>query len=149
MYEKVWRYLELEKILDAPDFLSRLKLFSDMVFQPLSHLFFWVCLFAFPAILPKFGYKDSPSKWKMAYYVITTLQVISRMYDKWSKMIEYYNLGTFFLVEHIKHARTPINYVINSSHPSHQLFRYPAMSSLLLLNNVKKVPAKHSLEALD
>lgn len=148
MYEKVWRYLELEKTLDTPDFLSRLKLFSDLIFQPLSHLFFWVCMFAFPAILPRFGYSGSPSKLKMAYYLFTTLKMVETMFSKWSKMIEYYNLGTFFLVEHIKHARTPINYVINSSHPSHQLFKYPAMAALLL-NNVKQIPAKHSLEALD
>ena len=135
MYQKVWRYLELEKILDSPNFLSRLKVFSDLIFQPLSHLFFWVCLFAFPTILPKFGYSESPTKLKMLFYIISSIQVIYHMYDKWSKMIEYYNLGTFFLVEHIKYAKTPVHYVIRSSHPSHQLFKYPAMN--LLLNKVE------------
>jgi hypothetical protein len=134
MHNKVWKYIELEKKLDSPDFLSRLKVFSDLIFQPFSHLIFWVCLFTFPAILIKFGYSESPTKMKLLFYVISSLQVVYHMFNGWIKMIEYYNLGTFFLIEHIKYARTPFYYKINSSTPSHQLFRYAAQSSLLLKN---------------
>ena len=130
MHEKVWRYLELEKMLDSPDFLSRLKVFGDLVFQPLSHLIFWVCLFTFPAVLVRFGYAEKPTKMKMIFYVISSLQVLYNMGIGWSKMIEYYDLGTHFLVEHINQARNPIYYKINSKHPSHQLFRLSAAAAL-------------------
>ena len=130
MHNKVWRYLELEKTLDSPDFLSRLKVFGDLVFQPLSHLIFWVCLFTFPAVLVRFGYSENPTKTKLIFYVISSLQVIYNMAIGWSKMIEYYDLGTYFLIEHIKNTRNPIHYKINSSHPSHQLFRLSAAEAL-------------------
>ena len=130
MYEKVWRYLELEKMLDSPDFLSRLKVFGDLIFQPLSHLVFWVCLFTFPTVLVRFGYAEKPTKMKMIFYVISSLQVLYNMAIGWSKMIEYYDLGTHFLIEHIKHSRNPIYYKINSAHPSHQLFRLSAAEAL-------------------
>jgi hypothetical protein len=130
MYEKVWRYLELEQMLDSPDFLARLKVFGDLLFQPLSHLVFWVCLFTFPAVLVRFGYSEKPTKMKMIFYVISSLQVFYNMSVGWSKMIEYYDLGTHFLVEHIKNARNPIYYKINSEHPSHQLFRLSAAEAL-------------------
>lgn len=130
MYEHVWRYLELEKMLDSPDFLSRLKVFSDLIFQPISHLLFWVCLFTFPSVLVRFGYSETPSKMKLIFYTLSSIQVIYHMFIGWSKMIEYYNLGTLFLVEHIKQARNPIYYKINSAHPSHQLFRYAATAAL-------------------
>lgn len=135
MHEKVWRYIELEKMLDSPDFLSRLKVFGDLIFQPLSHIIFWVCLFTFPSILVRFGYSETPSKMKMLVYVISSLQVFYHMINGWIKMVEYYNLGTFFLVEHIKVARMPFYYNIQSSTPSHQLFRYAASS--LLLKDIK------------
>ena len=130
MHEKVWRYLELEKMLDSPDFLSRLKVFGDLVFQPLSHLVFWVCLFTFPAVLVRFGYAEKPTKMKMIFYVISSIQVLYNMAVGWSKMIEYYDLGTHFLIEHINQARNPIYYKINSAHPSHQLFRLSAAAAL-------------------
>lgn len=148
MHSKVWRYLELEKTLDSPDFLSRLKVFGDLVFQPISHVLFWVCLFSFPAVLLKFGYSENPTKMKMIFYIVSSLQVLYNAFVGWSKMIEYYNLGTFFLIEHIRYARTPFYYKIRSSHPSHQLFRYSALNSLLL-NDVKQVSSKHALETLD
>jgi len=130
MYDKVWRYLELEKMLDSPDFLSRLKVFGDLAFQPFSHLIFWVCLFTFPSILVRFGYSEKPTKIKLIFYVVSSLQVLYNMFVGWSKMIEYYDLGTHFLVEHIKNARNPIYYKINSEHPSHQLFRLSAAEAL-------------------
>jgi hypothetical protein len=130
MYKKVWRYLELEKMLDSPDFLSRLKVFGDLIFQPLSHLVFWVCLFTFPAVLVRFGYAEKPTKMKMVFYVISSIQVLYNMAIGWSKMIEYYDLGTHFLIEHIRNARSPIYYKINSKHPSHQLFRLSAAEAL-------------------
>ena len=130
MHTKVWRYLELEKTLDSPDFLSRLKVFGDLVFQPLSHIFFWACLFTFPTVLLKFGYSESPTKMKMLFYIVSSLQVFYHMFNGWNKMIEYYNLGTFFFVEHINNAKNPIEYIINSPHPSHQLFRLSAAKAL-------------------
>lgn len=130
MHDKVWRYLELEKTLDSPNFLSRLQVFSDLVFQPLSHLMFWVCLFTFPAVLVRFGYSETPTKMKMLFYIVSSLQVLYNTFNGWSKMVEYYNLGTLFLVEHIKNAKQPIHYTIKSSHPSHQLFRLSAAAAL-------------------
>jgi hypothetical protein len=130
MHSKVWRYLELEKTLDSPDFLSRLKVFSDLVFQPISHILFWACLFTFPSVLVKFGYSETPSKMKLIFYILSSLQIVYNTFVGWSKMIEYYDLGTFFLVEHIKYAKNPIYYKINSPHPSHQLFRYSAATAL-------------------
>jgi hypothetical protein len=45
-------------------------------------------------------------------------------------MLEFYHLGTLFLVQHIKYARARPYFVINSSKKSHQLFKYAAYDSL-------------------
>ena len=130
MYEKVHRYLELEKIVDSSDFLSRLRLYADLILQPLGHILFWCCLFLFPSVLTRFGYSESPSMIKYMLYVVSTLQVLFHCGTAWSNMIEFYHLGTLFLVTHIKYARGYPYYKIRSTHPSHQLFRYAAAVSL-------------------
>jgi hypothetical protein len=131
MQDKVWRYIELEKRLNSPDFLSRLKLWSELIIQPIGHIIFWVCLFSAPALLSYFGFTEEPTTFKMLMYAFNTFQVLTAMFKGWSNMIEYYHLGTHFLCQRIKYAKTKINYVINSSTPSHQLFKYAALDLLL------------------
>jgi hypothetical protein len=130
MYDKVWRYLELEKTFDPPDFLSRLRLASDLVFQPIGHILFWVCFFSFPRILTYFRYKENPSKFTLLMYCVSSLHIFVGCLLSWSKMLEFYHLGTLFLVQHIKYARARPYFVINSSQKSHQLFKYAAYDSL-------------------
>jgi hypothetical protein len=130
MYEKVWRYIELEKKFEPPDFLSKLHIAADLIIQPFGHLFFWACFFAFPALLAKFGYAEKPTFLKLLFYVISGIQVIVKMVTSWGDLIEYYQLGTLFLVTHIKFARGYPHYVINSPERSHQLFRYAAAEAL-------------------
>jgi hypothetical protein len=130
MYEKVHRYLELEKIVDSPDFLSRLRLYADLILQPVGHVIFWCCLFSFPTVLASFGYSESHSIVKYILYIASSLQVVMHCLTAWSNMIEFYHLGTLFLVTHIKYARGHPYYKIRSAHPSHQLFRYAAAVSL-------------------
>lgn len=129
MHKEVWRYLELEEKLDSPDFLSRLSLVADLVLQPLGHVLFWVCFMAFPALLTRFGYSETPTKLRFGMYIVSSLQVFARCIKSWSEMIEFYNLGTLFLVTHIRHCRTPFQYTIKSGRPSHQLFRYAALTA--------------------
>jgi hypothetical protein len=131
MYDKVWRYIELEKKWNTPNFLSRLQIWAELIIQPLGHILFWICLFAAPSLLTYFGFVDTPTNLKMAMYGFNTIQVLIAMFKGWINVIEYYHLGTLFLCERIKHSRSKINYIIKSSDPSHQLFRYAALNSLL------------------
>jgi hypothetical protein len=134
MYKNVHRYLELENRLDKPDFFSRLKIVGDLIIQPIGHLLFWIGMFLFPSILVHFGYAEKPTAFKILFYIVSSAQVVWHCFDGWSKMVEYYNLGTLFMVQHIKYARTHFPFTVNSSKPSHNLFRYAAMD--LLLKNV-------------
>ena len=130
MHEKVHRYLELERKLDNPNFLSRIRLAADAVLQPISHLMFWLCLWFFPSVLLQFGYTETPSTFQFVFYVVTTIQVLLECVHTWKTLFEFYDLGTFFLVKHIKYARNRPYYHIQSSHPSHQLFKYAAFTAL-------------------
>jgi hypothetical protein len=131
MHDKVWRYIELEKRWNAPDFLSRLQIWAELIIQPIGHIIFWICLLAAPSLLIYFGYSEEPTNLKMFMYGFNTLQVLIAMVKGWSNVIEYYHLGTHFLCQRIKYAKTNFNFVVNSSNPAHQLFRYAALNSLL------------------
>jgi hypothetical protein len=141
MYKAVHRYLELETIVDSPDFLSRMLLLNDTIIQPLFHLAFWVCFWAFPEILPYFRYSETPSTLKLVMYITSSLQMVYSTIVKWSNIVEFYHLGTLFLVTHIQMCRRHNPFVIRSDTPSHQLFRYSS-----LLENLSDVPTKHSLK---
>ena len=127
MHEKIWRYLELEKKLDSSSFFSRLMLIAELIVHPIGHVLFWVSFLWFPGVLSYFGYAEEPSFLKIALYIFSSGQAILAMARGWSKMIEFYHLGTLFLVTHIKHCRTPNPFVIRSSTKSHQLFRYSSL----------------------
>lgn len=131
MYDKVWKYIELEKRWNSSDFLSRLQVWSELIIQPIGHILFWICLIAAPSLLSYFGYTEEPTNLKMAMYAFNTFQTLIAMFKGWSNVIEYYHLGTLFLCERIKYAKSNFKYVINSSNQSHQLFRYAALNSLL------------------
>lgn len=130
MYKQVHRYLELEKLVDTPDFLSRLTLAADLVVQPLNHILFWCSLFFFPSFITRFGYSESPTVFRIILYIVSSIQVFMKCVTSWTNMIEFYHLGTLFLVTHIKYARGYPYYKIRSAHPSHQLFRYAAAEAL-------------------
>lgn len=131
MEDKIWRYIELEKKLDSSDFLSRLKVFAELIIQPLGHILFWIFLCTAPFFLTYFGFTEEITTLKMCMYAFNTFQVFISMFKGWSNVLEYYHLGTFFLCERIKHSKSKFNYIINSSTPSHQLFKYVALNSLL------------------
>jgi hypothetical protein len=130
MDKQVWRYLELEEALNPPDVVSRVKLLIDLVLQPAGHVLFWMCFLAFPSLLRMLGYTESPTKWKLLWYLMGTARVVWVWFTGWRDMIEYYHLGTLFLVTHIRYARTPFQYEIQSDRPSHQLFKYAALTAL-------------------
>ena len=141
MHKDVYRYLELEKKVDKPDFFSRALLVGECVLQPLGHILFWMGICGFPEILAYFGSTEEPSIAKLCFYAFNTVQVLIQMFTSWSNMIEFYHLGTLFLITHIKLCRTPNPFVINSSTPSHKLFRYSS-----LLEHLSNVSTKHSLK---
>jgi len=129
IHAQVWRYLELEKKLDSPDFFSRIQLAAELCIQPLIHILFWMCFFLWPNALKPFGYVTL-TKFRVTMYVISSIQMCVHAWNGWRNMIEFYHLGTLFLVTHIKYAKHPFAYTINSSHPSHQLFKYAAFTAL-------------------
>ena len=131
MYKQVHRYLELEKLVDTPDFLSRLTLVADLIIQPLNHILFWCSLFFFPSFITRVGYSESPTTFRIILYIVSSVQVFMKCVTSWTNMIEFYHLGTLFLVTHIKHCRTPNPFVIRSSTKSHQLFRYSSLLEYL------------------
>ena len=143
MYQKVWRYLELETKFDPPDFLSRLQLFADLLVQPMSHVLFWVCFLAFPKVLTYFRYKENPSKFTLFLYVLSTLHIFWGCLNSWSNMIEFYHLGTHFLVQHIKYARSRPYFVVNSRQKSHQLFKYAAYDHFTVPPQPRLRPSLH------
>jgi hypothetical protein len=141
MHKDVHRYLELEKIVDKPDFFSRALLVGECLLQPLGHILFWLGTFYFPEILAYFGSTEEPSMLKLCFYAFNTVQVFIQMITSWSNMIEFYHLGTLFLVTHIKLCRTPNPFIIKSSTPSHQLFKYSS-----LLEHLGNVSTEHTLK---
>ncbi len=130
MYKDVQRYLELEKKVNSPHFLSRLQWIATLVIQPLGHLLFWICLVAFPNVLAYFGYAEQPSTLKMIMYVLSSFHTLYRCITSWIDVVEFYQLGTLFILAHIKYARSGFQYHIRSSTPSHTLYRYAAAAAL-------------------
>ena len=117
--------------------------FGDLVFQPVGHVIFWVCFFAYPAILEFFRYKKNPSAFTLVLYALSTLHVMYTCLHNWSHMIEFYHLGTLFLVKHIQYARSRPHFVVNSPHKSHQLFRYAAYAAYAALTEPQSHPSQH------
>jgi hypothetical protein len=127
MHKDVWRYIELETKLNDPSFVSRLMLLGQLVMQPLGHIIFWISFFWFPSVLVYFGYQEVPSFSKLAFYIFGSIQTCYAMFEGWSNMVEFYNLGTLFLVAHIKLCRLPNPFIVRSSNRAHQLFRYASL----------------------
>jgi len=126
MYKDVWRYLELEAALEPPNVLLRVNVWLDLLVRPLLTIAFWVCVFCMPSLMSWFRVPASPSKFQYAMYALMGFNVLKTCAEGWSDMIEYYHLGTLFLVSHIKHARSGFPYAIRSPVKSHHLFRYAA-----------------------
>ena len=68
----------------------------------------------------------------LAWYIASSIQVLVGAIQRWSEVIEHYNLGTTILVWKIlTHAYGVPLLDIRSSDPGHQYFKYAAGASLL------------------
>jgi len=144
MPNEIWRYLELEKTYTPKTVFTKCMLFAELIIHPINHIMFWICFFYFPNILTKFGYKEKTSFFKLSFYIFTSIQVFIKMFQGWNNIIEFYNLGTFFITLEILFSRTKNPFKIQSSIDSHQLFK-----NYLLLHHIRNISSKHSLKGLD
>jgi hypothetical protein len=128
----VWRFIELEKKINPPQFLERLTLASNLFVQPIGHILFWGCYLFLPAMFVYFGGKVEMTTLSILMYAISTIQVVYSTFTNWSDIVEHYNLGTILYTWKIlTHGMGLPLIKIHSDEPSHQYFKYAAAISLL------------------
>jgi len=128
----VWKYLELEKTLWSSNFLEYAMTYATILIQPVGHVLFWVCYLGFPTLYTYFGGTHDMSFTTLAWYIASSLQVLVSAIQRWSEVVEHYNLGTTILVWKIlTHAYGVPLLDIQSSDLGHQYFKYAAGASLL------------------
>ena len=128
----VWKYLQLEKTLWSPNFLEYAMTYATILIQPIGHVLFWVCYLGFPTLYTYFGGTHDMSFTTLAWYIASSIQVLVSAIQRWSEVVEHYNLGTTILVWKIlTHAYGIPLLDIRSRDPGHQYFKYAAGASLL------------------
>ena len=144
MPNEIWRYLELEKTYTPKTLFAKCMLIGELVIHPINHIMFWICFFYFPNILTNFGYKEKTPFFKLSFYIFASIQVFVKMVQGWNNIIEFYNLGTFFITLEIMFSKMNNPFKIQSSNESHQLFK-----NYLFLHHIRNISSKHSLKGLD
>lgn len=128
----IWKYLELEKKLWSPHFLEYAMTYATILIQPIGHVLFWVCYLGFPTLYTYFGGTHDMTWQTLAWYGISSLQVLISAIQRWSEVIEHYHLGTtIFVWKILTHAFGVPLLDIQSSDRGHQYFKYAAGASLL------------------
>lgn len=128
----VWKYLELEKTLWSPNFLEYAMTYATILIQPIGHVLFWVCYLGFPTLYTYFGGIHDMTFTTLAWYIASSIQVLVSAIQRWSEVVEHYNLGTTILVWKIlTHAYGIPLLDIRSRNSGHQYFKYAAGASLL------------------
>jgi len=144
MPNEIWRYLELEKTYTPKTLFAKCILFAELVIHPLNHIIFWICFFYFPNILTNLGYKEKTSYFKISFYIFTSIQVFIKMINGWSNIIEFYNLGTFFMTLDILFSKMKNPFKVQSLTKSHQLFK-----NYLLLHHLRNISTEHPFKGLN
>ena len=106
--------------------------YATILIQPIGHVLFWVCYLGFPSLYTYFGGTHDMSFTTLAWYIASSLQVLVAAIQRWSEVVEHYNLGTTILVWKIlTHAFGVPLIDIRSGDTGHQYFKYAAGASLL------------------
>lgn len=128
----VWRYAELNKKYDSPHFIERMSIVSNLIVQPIGHVFFWITFFGFPYIYAYFGGDIHLSWLNIFFYVVSSLHVLWTCYNSWTEVIEYHQLSTTLMVWKLLTLclRVP-TITIHSKDKMHQLFKWSAGASIL------------------
>jgi hypothetical protein len=128
----IWKYLALEKTLWPPNFIDYAMTYATILIQPIGHVLFWVCYLGFPTLYTYFGGTHDMSFTTLAWYIVSSIQVLVGAIQRWSEVVEHYNLGTTILVWKIlTHAFGVPLLDIRSKDLGHQYFKYAAGASLL------------------
>jgi hypothetical protein len=128
----VWRYIELQKKYDSPNFLDRLTTISTLIVQPFGHVLFWIMFFGFPSLYTYFGGELKLSWFQIVFYVVSSLHVFWECLSEWMCVLEYHQLSTTLMIWKLLTVclRLP-TIAIHSKDKNHQLFKWAAGMSLL------------------
>lgn len=131
----VWRYTELNKKYNSPNFLDRMSIVSNLVIQPIGHVIFWITFFGFPSVYTYFGGELNLPWYRLLFYILSSLQIIWSCYGGWNEVIEYHQLSTTLMIWKLLTLclRVP-TITIYSKNTEHQLFKWSAGASFLFNN---------------
>lgn len=131
----VWRYVELNKKYDSPNFLDRLSTVSNLIVQPIGHVIFWTLFFGFPSLYTYFGGELNPSLFQFVFYIISSLQVFWTCLSEWTEVLEYHQLITTLMIWKLLTLRLRVPTItVHSTDKNHQLFKWAAGASFLFNN---------------
>ena len=128
----VWKYIELDKKVNPPDFIQYAMRYSNMFIQPIAHILFWSCYFFFPDLFLYFGGSLETTWFSILLYIASSLQVVWNAIKNWSEAVEHYHLGTTLFTWKILARGLGLPLItIQSPDKNHQYFKYAAAISLL------------------
>lgn len=132
----IWRYCELNKKYNSPNFLDRLSVISNLFVQPIGHLIFWITFIGFPNVYTYFGGELNLSWFKLFFYVFSSIQIIWSCVTGWADVIEYCQLSTTIMIWKLLTLRLRVPTItVKSTDANHQLFKWSA-GALCLFNHV-------------